>query len=84
MSLGRQGWYPVKPPGYDAVWRAVGDTIEARPRPIAASAVALLRAHDGRLSHFGGVDGLVDCCDAAAHLAWALKVLAALLTIARA
>lgn len=82
-AFGRQGWYPVKPPGYDAVWSAVAATVETRPRPIAESAVALLRAHESHLAHFGGADGLVDSCDAAAHLTWALKALAALLLIAR-
>lgn len=65
------------------VARAVARAIEARQRPVAGAAVALLREHEALLGHYGGVDGYLDIAEAAATLTWALRVVEALLVIAR-
>lgn len=82
MSLGRTGWYGTPSPA--EVWEAVDAARALRPRPAHPAAVALLVSHAHHLAHFGGCAGLLDACDAAASLTWALKAFAALMLIARA
>lgn len=67
----------------DEVWDAIGRAADLRPRPARPAAVALLMSHAHHLGHFGGCSGLLDVCDAAAFLTWALAALRALLMLAR-
>ena len=84
MPLGRTDWYPSPERSriLDAVHRATLAR-EWAASSIHPSAVELLQRHKARLDSFGGADGLIESCEAAAWLTWLMAALEALFVIAR-